>query len=132
MEYGFNTPTFKTTSADGQNFVLTEAVIFHRPDGSCLTMPIGCTSDGASTPHPVWNILPPFGKYWRAAFLHDFLYRSTQYPKSFCDTVLLEAMESIGVDSLERDSIYYAVKYFGEDSFNADRQALQKTPISIL
>jgi len=57
-----------------------------------------------------------------AAFLHDYLYRSTDIPKDVCDDLLREAMEDLCVDWVERDAIYTGVAIGGKSSFNADRE----------
>jgi hypothetical protein len=56
-----------------------------------------------------------------AAFLHDYLYRYTQLPKSECDSLLKEAMECLNVDSIEANAIYQGVVVGGQISFDADR-----------
>lgn len=125
VKAGFSVDKLKVESSDGRNFVLLVTFSFIRPSGEVVTVPMGATSDGASTPQAMWNVLPPFGTYWRAAFLHDWLYRGSDRPKGECDTILKEAMESLGVGWLDRDSIYEGVAIGGEESFRADRAAQQ-------
>ena len=36
-------------------------------------IPAGFVTDGASIPAPLWPVLPPFGRYLRAAVLHDYM-----------------------------------------------------------
>ena len=120
---GFSTPTLKVETEDGRNFTLLAKFTFTRPNGEVIVVPMGAQSDGASTPQAMWNLLPPFGVYWKAAFLHDYLYRYTQRPKDECDMILKEAMEALGVSWLDRDSIYDGVVIGGESAFNEDRKA---------
>ena len=108
-------------TSDGRNFRLLDPVTFVASTGEIITIPVGATSDGASTPEAVWSIIPPFGRYWMAAFLHDYLYRRTGRPKAECDTLLNDAMASLGVPELERLTIYEAVKNFGAHAFTQDR-----------
>ena len=61
---------------------------------------------------------------WMAAFLHDYLYRSTNIPKDVCDSLLREAMEDLCVDWVERDAIYEGVALGGQSSFDEDRKPL--------
>ena len=117
----FSTENFKVATTDGRNFTLLEPVTFTRYSGEVITIPAGAQSDGASTPQAVWPTLPPFGKYWRAAYLHDFLYRYTHRSKVECDDILREAMAVIGVDAFEMDVIYQGVALAAEDAFAADR-----------
>ena len=119
----FNTDVLKVQTSDGRNFVLLESFSYITQAGLLIVVPIGATSDGASTPPELWPTIPPFGKYWMAAFLHDYLYRCTQYPKILCDTIFKEAMISLGVSSLEADTIYEGVNLFGTSNFDTDRAA---------
>ena len=119
----FSTTSLNVRTSDGRNFVNLEEWFFTTKAGVRIVVPIGTTSDGASTPREIWSFIPPFGTYWMAAFLHDYLYRLSSYPKEFCDVVLLEAMECLGVDVIERDAIYEGVHEEGESSFDEDRKA---------
>lgn len=125
-EVGFAADSFRVSSADGRNFTLLDAVAFTAASGEIITIPAGAQSDGASTPPEVWPLIPPFGKYWRAAYLHDFLYRYTTRPKAECDRLLLEAMASLGVGEVERYTIFEAVNRFGQAAFDGDRAARGK------
>ena len=83
-----------------------------------IVVPAGFETDGASIPRAFWNILSPFGGYFPAALLHDFLYspESTAfYPLSreCADYLFLEAMYNIEVPWLKRHTIHSAVRMFG-------------------
>ena len=130
MSQGFQTNDWKVTTNDGRNFVLLEAVNYVGKNGISYVMPVGATSDGASTPCELWPTIPPFGLYWKAAFLHDCAYRNTlQYidghiiglGKDEADALLKEAMESCGVDWLMTQTIYDGVRIGGWKSFEQDR-----------
>ena len=120
---GFSTKTLKVATADGRNCTLLEPFSYTTKAGEVITVPAGTTSDGASTPRPMWESLPPFGTYWPAAFLHDYLYRDSKREKGFCDSTFLEAMESLGVGEFEAHTIYEGVHLFGWSSFKEDREA---------
>ena len=121
----FKTLVITSESSDGRNFKLILPCIYETNSGETITIPAGSTSDGASTPREIWNLIPPFGKYWMAAVLHDYLYRFTQRPKSECDLLLLEAMQSLGVGEFEAKIIYDGVRDGGQSSFDQDRKAQQ-------
>jgi len=117
---------FKTTewivkTTDGRNVTLVESVTYVAKDGETIVIPAGAASDGASTPCALWLGVPPFGTYWPAAFLHDYLYRCTSTPKERCDALFLEAMESLGVSEFERELIYEGVRVGGASAFRKDR-----------
>lgn len=126
----FNTTQFRVSANDGRNFTLLEAVQYESPAFGILIAPVGSTTDGASTPTETWAVIPPFGKYWPAAALHDFAYRNqlirpdgtkANLPKEDCDALLMEAMSCLGVGELEAKVIYDAVVLAGEHSFEKDR-----------
>lgn len=101
---------------------LLDSFSYTSKTGMVITVPVGATSDGASTPREIWSFIPPFGTYWMAAFLHDYLYRSTDLPKDVCDDLLKEAMEDLCVDWIERDEIFEGVHVGGQSSFDEDRK----------
>ena len=121
----FQSAHFNVSTADGRTCVLLEPVIYTTEAGEVIVIPKGATSDGASVPRGGWNLIPPFGDYWRAAFLHDHLYRATDKTKEQCDYLLLEAMQSLDVFRIERDVIYQGVVKFGQSSFQMDRTIKQ-------
>jgi hypothetical protein len=148
MNARFQNLPFKVSSVDGRNFVLLADVFYLSAGGRRYCLPAGASSDGASTPREVWPLLPPFGQYWPAAYLHDAAYRNTllvwngfplapgqagrtdlpsggwvraALPKVNCDALLLEALESLGVGLVERRTIYEGVVAGGTGSFDRDR-----------
>ena len=137
MTARFQNLPFKVATLDGRTFVLLADVYFLSADGTRYLLPLGATSDGASTPREGWPLLPPFGRYWPAAYLHDCAYRNTlcvlnnrvqswlpaSLPREKCDALFKEAMQSLGVNNLEMETIYEAVALAGESSFAADRSA---------
>lgn len=135
MNARFQNLPFKAATVDGRNFVLLTDVLYVAGDGTRYCLPAGAASDGASTPPEVWPLIPPFGRYWPAAYLHDAAYRNTllvwngtgwipaALPKAKCDALLLEAMTALGVGEIERGTIYEGVVIGGRSSFEADRAA---------
>jgi hypothetical protein len=134
MSFGFQKPypLFACPSGDGHNWVLANELIYIAKDGTQYKGIVGGTTDGASTPQAIWNIYPPFGKYWLAAILHDLAYRSmlcklindnwvrVQISFDEANSLLLEAMESLSVDEFTKNIIYEAVKKVGQDAFSDD------------
>jgi hypothetical protein len=122
----FNQTNFKVETSDGRNVRLLESFTYVTEVNGYLEkieVPAGTKSDGASTPKAIWNIIPPFGPHWRAAFLHDYLYRSTKRSRKECDDIFLEAMINLDVDKITRDTIYTAVRAAGDHSFDEDRES---------
>lgn len=112
-------------TSDGRTFRLLEPLVYVSPQhGSTTTVPAGFESDGASTPQLVWEIVPPFGQYFRGAVLHDWLYRETYLPREYCDSLFCEAMAALGVPDPMRETIHAAVRLGGAGPFNRDRALL--------
>lgn len=124
----FDKTRLATSSSDGHNVILMEPLTYTTKAGEAITIPTGADSDGASVPKLLWNIFPPFGRYWRAALLHDYLYRHTARPKAECDKLLLEAMRACDVTRLKAETIYLGVKWFGFAAFRNCRTNHKEAP----
>ncbi len=119
---GFSVKELNVRTADGLNFVLVEPFSFTRPDGEVVAVLAGATSDGASVPRAMWLTLPPFGSYWMPAFLHDDLYRRSDYDKNKCDAIFKEAMEYLKVGVIDEVRLYEGVSHLGAISYLEDRK----------
>lgn len=118
----FVDPFVSVTTGDGLTCTLLAPLVYVAKSGDVITVPAGVTTDGASTPPVLWPTIPPFGKYWLAAVMHDWLYRFSDKPKDECDSLFLEAMESCGVDDVTAHTIYEGVHLFGWKAFREDRE----------
>jgi len=119
---GFDKTMIAVRTADGLRVVTLEPFTFTRPSGDVITVPAGTQSDGASIPEALWSTgLAPFGTYWLATVLHDYLYRDTARLKEECDTILLEAMQALYVDETQATLIYEGVHFGGWKAFRGDR-----------
>lgn len=80
-----------------------------------IKLPAGFVTDFASIPRLLHSLVPPTGKYGKAAVIHDFLYRSQgiAVSRKEADQVFEEAMEALGVGWLTRQTMYRAVRVFG-------------------
>ena len=84
-------------------FELTEMFRYYSPALE-IAVPAGFVTDGASVPQIFWNIFSPFGEYFPAALIHDFLYSKSSNPqhgeltRKQADKIFLGAMRDIGVD----------------------------------
>lgn len=84
-----------------------------------IEVPVGAETDGASIPRAFWSIFDPFGEYFGAAVIHDFLYspHNAEYDRWESDQIFLEAMFNIGMPWWRREPIYRAVRIFGSRHF---------------
>ena len=137
MKPGFQQLDFNIRTTDGLNIVFTDPVQFLRDDGTLLQIPVGSTSDGLSDPVLFQNIIPAVGRpTWKPSTIHDSGYRDflqiwdgtdfvpAHWDQKQCDDLILEAMKSEGVDAIERDTIYAALRAFGHKAFADDRAAV--------
>lgn len=106
------TPTWTST--------LTYLYVNQRPDGTHrITVPCGFVTDFASTPRFMWRLIPPTGRYTRAAVIHDLLYRTKGLAtRAQADAVLYEAMKfPCGVGFVTRWAVYLGVRVGGASSY---------------
>ena len=76
----------------------------------------GFITDGASVPKSLQWLYNPFGKYIKAAVIHDYLYsvyNNTGINRTLSDKIFRHIMKETGVDSRIVRKFYAAVKYFG-------------------
>lgn len=130
MTPGFQSKIVEVVTQDGRNFKLLKPVTYVAADGRVFVIPAGASTDGASVPSSLWPLLPPFGDYWLAAYLHDSAYQNTLktdsgaiagLSKEQCDLLLKEAMQSLGVPLATVAEIYEGVAIGGWKAFKQDR-----------
>jgi hypothetical protein len=90
-----------------------------------VVVPVGFTTDFASTPQFMWTLgMPKSGIYDPAAVVHDYLYviagqiGDKFYPKSTADLVFYDALKSLGVGQPKRWLMYQAVREFGKGNYS--------------
>jgi hypothetical protein len=103
---------------DSHIFRLTERFRYLSSFGT-IAVHRGFDTDGASIPRIFWSILSPFGPYFKAAVIHDWLYSpyNDTFDREDSDLIFKEAMYNIGVDWFQREIIFRAVRLFGSSSF---------------
>ncbi|WP_141124948.1 DUF1353 domain-containing protein, partial [Salmonella enterica] len=68
-------------------------------------------------PRIFWILLPPDGKYAKAAIIHDYLYDNALRTKYEADRIFLDGMAVLGVPRWKRTVMYWAVRWFGRGSY---------------
>ena len=98
-------------------FLLNEPLIYNSKKlNQQIIVPSGFLTDLASIPRLLWSIFPPFGKYSRAAVVHDYiLSKKHDYnlTKKEYDDIFLEAMKAYNVNVFTRNIFYYSLRLFG-------------------
>lgn len=118
----FTTPLIVKVHDDGANYELVEGFEYYRENDkkTIIKVPTGFVTDFASVPRIFWSIYPPFGRYSKAAVLHDYLYDITceyLYSRKDSDEIFLEAMKAVGVKKFTRSLLYYMVRWFAKSHF---------------
>lgn len=109
---------------DGKRWVLQQPFSYETDGGALINVPARFSTDLASVPRVLWPLLPPFGKYTKAAVLHDWLYSEHRLhhghcSRAYCDAVLLEAMCDLGVGKVTRNVVWLGVRLGGWVAWNA-------------
>jgi len=107
--------------ADGETWKVHEQFQYSSDIlNTIVTIPVGFITDGASIPKIFWNILQPTGPYFRAAVIHDYLYRWQKFTRRQSDDALLEGMWVLNCKRWQYCCIYIAVRCFGFFAWKKD------------
>lgn len=92
-------------------------------DSTQVCIEKGFRTDLASVPFPFSMIIPPLGRYSKAAIVHDKLYALGQLhtkdglipiPRKMADDIFRKAMRVTGVPKWQEVVIYYGVRLGGK------------------
>jgi hypothetical protein len=110
--------------ADSHDWVLVEDLNYHiGSSGISITVPKGFVTDFASIPQPLWSFgLSPYGRYSKAAIIHDYLYWAQECTKEQADNILLIAMKESDVSTAEALTIYEGVNFGGNPSWQSNQK----------
>ena len=89
-------------------------------NGYLIRVPKSFITDGASVPKSLQWIYNPYGKYIKAAVIHDYLYstfNNTGINRTLADKIFNFIMKETGVSANIRRKFYAAVRAFGETSW---------------
>jgi len=101
-----------------------------------VTVPEGFVTDLASIPRGFWSIRRPEGRHAFAAVVHDFLYWTQTKTREEADNIFKQAMLDSRVGKNEAESLYQAVRWFGQSAWennkklkeDGERRFLKKFP----
>lgn len=88
-----------------------------------ISVPAGFITDLATIPRIFWSLMPPDGKYAKAAIIHDYLYDNAFRTKYEADRIFLDGMTVLGVPKWKRVIMYWAVRLFGCGNYTDKPQA---------
>lgn len=122
---------------NGDRYEILDEFVYYRDDNRSikLKVPVGYVTDFATVPRIFWSIFPPFGKYTKAAVLHDMLCDAFLEKKTWdtvltvdsevkaedrlkfvtrkeADEIFKEAMAAVGVSKFDKFCLYWAVRLY--------------------
>ena len=117
----FTTPLIVSPLPDGRKWRLVAGFgydVGKKGSGDRITVPVGFITDFASSPSLVWSFIPKWGKYGKAAIIHDFLYQTNRRTRKEADDIFHEAMGVLGVASWRCFLMYWGVRMVGRLAWN--------------
>lgn len=112
----FTTPLVVTPMPDGRRWRLLRSFTYHvgsKYSGDVVTVPVGFVTDFASIPWVIWSWLPSWGKYGKAAVIHDYIYQTHCRTRDEADRIFYEAMLVSGTKPWKARLMYSAVSITG-------------------
>jgi hypothetical protein len=105
-----------TPLPDGKNWKLLKPYRRHICNGFEVNIPAGFITDLASVPRLFWRIFPPYGKYTKAAIVHDYLYRTSEImvTRKQADRYMVLLMKEDNVPFLSRWTMYISLRIFAK------------------
>ncbi|EAA9295481.1 DUF1353 domain-containing protein [Salmonella enterica subsp. enterica] len=109
------------------NWRVYEPFAFYLSEDNCdvIEVPAGFITDLATIPRIFWSLMPPDGKYAKAAIIHDYLYDNALRTKREADRIFLDGMTVLGVPRWKRTIMYLAVRLFGRGSYGKIKSPIQ-------
>ena len=112
----FTSPLIVSPMPDGRRWKLFRSFTYHitsRRSKDKITVPAGFITDFASIPWVFWSWLPAWGKYGKAAVIHDYLYQNHLLSRRMADLIFYEAMLVGKTKKWKAKLMYLAVRIWG-------------------
>lgn len=103
------------TEHDEMHWKLVEELRY-RGNEHLFVVPKGFVTDFASVPRPLWSLIPTYGRYTKAAVLHDYLSRfpnEADINRCDADGIFRKVMHELGVGYVRRRMMWAAVRWAG-------------------
>jgi len=112
--------------SDGRRWKLHRSFTYHvgsEYSNMVVVVPAGSITDFASIPSIFWSLLPSWGKYGKAAVVHDWLYHQhnilsrgskSSITRKEADIIFYEGMLVSGTRRWKAEVMYWAVRLFGQ------------------
>ena len=112
----FTSPLIVSPLPDGRRWKLFRSFTYHigsKRSQDTITVPVGFVTDFASIPWVLWSWLPYWGKYGKAAVIHDYIYQTHCRTRAEADKIFYDAMLVSGTKSWKARLMYWAVRAGG-------------------
>lgn len=96
--------------AEDERWELVRPLVY-RGNRESFTVPAGFRTDFASVPRPFWWLVPRYGRFTKAAVLHDYLWQEGALSRCDADGIFRRAMHELGVPFLRRWLMWTAVRW---------------------
>ena len=99
----------------GRLWKLRAPLIYHGAY-EALEVPAGTETDFASVPRFLWSLIPTYGRYTKAAVLHDYLCDEAaegRFSRCDADGLFRRSMNDLGVGYFRRHMMWAAVRWAG-------------------
>ena len=123
----FTTPLIVSPMPDGKRWKLCRSFTYHlgsKRGKESVAVPKGFITDFASIPWLFWSFLPSWGKYGKAAVIHDCLYSTHYRTRKEADDIFYEAMLVSGTKPWKAKIMYWAVRLFGWVAWRGNRKKI--------
>lgn len=87
-------------------------------DEKTFKVPKGFLTDLASVPRILWILIPPFGKYTKAAVIHDYLCYKSIISRKEGDKVFYKIMIRDGTKKWKAKIMYLGVRLYSWVKYN--------------
>ncbi len=104
---------FLPESKGGKWFTLCEDLNVELSNGDWITIPKGFKTDLASVPKLLWGFFPPFGVDLIAYLIHDYLYVTKLYNRSFSDKEMYLWAKHLRDENIDPYLRYKTVRVLG-------------------
>ncbi len=112
----FTTPLIVSPLSDGRNWRLVKSFTYHigtKFSRHYIRVPKGFITDFASSPSQIWWLIPPWGRYGKAAIIHDYIFQTKIRTRKEADDIFREAMGVLGVEPWRIFLMYWFVRILG-------------------
>jgi hypothetical protein len=105
----FLTDNVSVRQVDDEHWKLLEDLVY-QGNQETFTVPAGFKTDFASVPRLFTWLIPRYGRYTRAAILHDFLCETAPVSRADADGLFRRIMRELDVPFLRRWTMWAAVR----------------------